>query len=378
MLIQVLLFLIIIIIIVLIVLLRKHSILGGSSDKSHDDIGKIFNDDAQKESIDRDLVGGGDASGEILEEIAHETDINSEMIGGGASTVHEINALVKVAIVNTNRFAVHKASKRKADWTKYHTWDLLKKHRDSLSNYIYQRNNILSNPDIKWDKVMTLMMPKLNDDCEYIGLVNVEEDGNTMYVSELFKSPIKNGTLESDVSFASVPSELVHKVGRIPALFMFHTHPADPEACPLPSSHDLSTAIYYASAGRYAASMIISRYGILLYGINDEMLRYFGTHKDKKQAELVRLNFAHDVVAAHESIRSWTHHTMQEYVDFYKRYRMFLYIYPSSEFVSIHEERMYDLSAPVDYDAIESHYDNIKEFLHRKNVKNTISVSRYL
>jgi len=259
--------------------------------------------------------------------------------------------------VQKNTFDMKVSSmKSKAKWEQYTSWDILKKHKDAVNSYIRDRNNVLKNPHLDWSKVLGMMTPKLFELYEYIGLINLEEDGKTLYVSELYRSDIKVGTIDSDTTFASIPSDMVNKVGKIPALFMFHTHPADINCCPLPSSPDLATAIYYASAGHYAASCIISRYGILLYGINEAMTKYFlQPYINKKDLIIARKNFTHDIVAAHESIRSWKAHTSRDYIDFYDRYRMFLYVYPSSEFIAYREKRTYDLLSPIDYEILEHH-----------------------
>lgn len=253
-------------------------------------------------------------------------------------------------------------------WNQFPSWDALKRHPDALKKYIYDRDNFLNREDLDWSRVIKLVEPKIDENYEYIGLVNA--DDNALFVSDLYKSDVGAGTIESETVFASIPADLVTKVGKVPALFMFHTHPSNPIGSPLPSSQDLVTAIYYATEGHYAASMVYSRYGILLYGINDEMKEYFSNKSmSKKELELARLNYTHDVVAAHESIRSWSEHTLRDYVDFYARYRMFLYIYPSSEFIATRGYKLYNLLSPVDYEVIEDRIEDIKGFTHKnKNI----------
>ena len=281
-----------------------------------------------------------------------------------ARKIHKIrkNNKADVEIFTKNAFPTLQSKQITGKWSQYTTWNTLRKHKSALQSYMQDKVTILSNPDLDWSKVLSFVVPKLHDNYEHIGLVNIENDNKTMYVSEIYKSDIKIGTIDSETTFASISSKLVEQVGKIPALFMFHTHPASVEACPLPSSQDLSTSIYYATNGHYASSMIISRYGIILYGINDDMMKYFYRH-NKRDFELARANYTHDVVAAHESMRSWGAHTLQDYINFYERYRMFLYIYPSSEFVAQHKSRTFDLLSPIDHEVIEIHkhdIDNIK------------------
>ena len=278
------------------------------------------------------------------------------------------NNSANVEIFTKNSFPTLHSRQIIGKWAQYQTWQKLRRHRKALQSYVQDKLSILTNPDLDWSKVLSFVVPKLHDSYEYIGLANIENDNKTMYVSEIYKSDIKIGSIDSETTFASISSKLVEQVGKIPALFMFHTHPANIEACPLPSSQDLSTAIYYATNGHYAASMIISRYGILLYGINDDMMKYFYRH-NKKDFELARANYAHDVVAAHESMRSWGSHTLKDYIDFYERYRMFLYIYPSSEFVAQHKSRTFDLLSPIDHEVIEIHRHDIENIKNSKSFR---------
>ena len=250
-----------------------------------------------------------------------------------------------------------------ANWTQYRTWGSLISHKNALAKYSQDVRDVLKNPNLDWRKVQAEIVPKLTEPVEYIGLINLEEDGKTLYISDIFKSHQQKNANDSSSVFASIPHALVEKTMNIPALFIFHTHPADVRACQMPSSHDISTAIYCGSANHYAANIVISRFGIILYGIHDNMKDIFYSDEDKDHAELVRLNYTLDVVMAHESIRSWKPHTLQDYVDFYDKYKLFLYIYPSSEFVASRKETEYDLHYPLDYCVIESHYKYLKRFL---------------
>lgn len=348
----------------------KRIIYGGSIDAG--DLCKRLNDHAKDcENITKSITGGDidydstESEPEYnLDEISITGGSKEQKYKNRARKIHTMRRKnnANVEIFTKNSFPTLQSKQMTGKWVQYQTWSKLRRHKQALQSYVQDKLSILSNPDLDWSKVLAFVVPKLYDSYEYIGLANIENDNKTMYVSEIYKSDIKIGAIDSETTFASISSKLVEQVGRIPALFMFHTHPANVEACPLPSSQDLSTAIYYATNGHYAASMIISRYGVLLYGINDDMMKYFYRH-NKKDFELARANYAHDVVAAHESMRSWGSHTLKDYVDFYERYRMFLYIYPSSEYVAQHKSRTFDLLSPIDHEVIEIHkhdIDNIK------------------
>lgn len=235
------------------------------------------------------------------------------------------------------------------------------KDRIATNIYINDKQNILSNPDIIWDGVIKIIIPKLSEKYEYIGLINIQPDNKTMYISELQKSDIENGTIDSETTFAAISSELLETISNIPSLYMFHTHPNDKRACQLPSSQDLAASIYYATKGYYAASVLISTFGIMLYGINDSLVKYFNS-LNKNKAEQAIAHYIHDVIAAHESIRSWNKHKIQHYIDFFKRYQMFFYIYPFSAFVAEKRVVAYDLLNNIDHDFITYYKDYCLSF----------------
>lgn len=244
-------------------------------------------------------------------------------------------------------------------WTHYETWEALIQDEGALAEYIIQRAAVLSNPDLDWGPVLAIMRPKLKENREYIGIVNLDADGRTLRLVASEPSPIEAGTMgEDSTSFAGVPSELVGKYAKRPGLFIFHTHPEDPRAWPLPSSQDLSVAIYFSAGGRFAASAVISSYGVLVYGPDTSAINAIHQAKDIK---LAMLNLSHDVVAAHEATRSWSAHTIADYLGFYPRHRMLMFVYPSSKMVG--DSRRYslfwDLESPIDHEMITEHATDI-------------------
>lgn len=263
--------------------------------------------------------------------------------------------------------AEEKPAKKKAHkpWTSYKTWKALHADKGAVADYFAQRAAALNNPDFDWGPVLQTMAPLLAADREYIGIVNVEADGKTLRLDAHEASPVTVGSTKSDTTFASVPAELVSKYAEMPALFIFHTHPADPRGSPLPSSHDLSTALYFSAIGRYAASVVISRYGVLVYGLDWE------GYKAVNEAEdwgLALSNLSHDVVAAHEAIRSWSAYTNADYMSFYPRHRMLFFAYPTPEMVAESRRFTYigKLESPIDHDIITEHRDDI---IRRKKEK---------
>ena len=251
-------------------------------------------------------------------------------------------------------------------WSKFPTWGQLHADQKAVAGYFAQRTEALNNPDFDWGPVMRELAPRLLENREYIGLVNVEADGRTLRLEACEASPVEAGMMKSETAFAAVPAELVRKYAEQPALFMFHTHPADPRGSPLPSSHDLSTAVYLAATGRYAASVVISRYGVIMYSLDWSGYKAVNEAKDWDTA---LGNLSHDVVAAHEAVRSWSAHSLADYLAFYPRHRLVLVTWPSPEMVADGRRFTYlwNLETPIDHELIAEHRDDIQRRAEKKN-----------
>ena len=297
------------------------------------------------------IVGGADATfygkphhhplGDALGSFARGLDLERERVGGGVGGGAATGG--------------HAGAKK--HWTEFETYaDLIGNGGKQLSEYENTHFNALNNPDFDWAPVLAKVNPLLADNHEYIGIVNVEADGRTLRLDGLEASPVKSGTVKDGLTFASVPAAMVEKWARRPALFLFHTHPADPRGNPLPSTPDISTSIYFSSIN-WAINVVISRFGVFAYSVDREGLKSI---HGSKNFPLAVANFSHDVVAAHQSVRSWSPHTMADQLEFFRRYRMYCYMWPTSEVVSALGNPglvTYDLLSPIDHEIIEMHRD---------------------
>jgi hypothetical protein len=262
--------------------------------------------------------------------------------------------------------AAKKPAAQKKRWDKYTTWEALQADEGATAAYFEQRAAVLSNPNLDWGPVLADMAPKLKENREYIGIANLAADGRTLRIIASEASPLIAGETGSETSFAGVPGELVMKYASRPGLFLFHTHPADPRGSPLPSSHDLSTAIYFGATSRFAACAVISRYGVFVHGLDWSSYKAINAAKDWK---LALLNYSHDIVAAHEAVRSWSAYSLAEYLNFYPRHRLLMIVYPSPEMVgdSLRFSYLWNLEMPIDYDLITEHINDI--VAHREDLK---------
>ena len=232
-------------------------------------------------------------------------------------------------------------------WTKFATWDELWADPDAFEDYTNDCALVRFRPNLNWDPVLAAARPWLLESREYVGLVNFAPDRRSLVVVAAEPAPAESTDVDTSIWAASVPAALVRKYDR-PALFMFHTHPADPRHVALPSTYDLAAAIHFAAARRFAASVVISRYGAFVYGLGLSALEAISEASD---SELATLNLAHDVVAAHEAVRSWERFSLQEYFAFYPRHRLFLWVFPTPDLVGDMYATTYcsNLLAPVDH-----------------------------
>ena len=265
--------------------------------------------------------------------------------------------------LETKKQAKRKVAKR--PWQSYETWDALKRDPGASADYFELRTAALNNPEFDWSRVYQSVLPLLDENREYVGVVGIEADGYTLKLLASEASPDAVGEGVSSTYFAGVPAELVAKYAERPALFFFHTHPADERASPLPSSPDLATAIYFAATARFAASAVISRFGVLVYGLAWPAYKSINNAQDWK---LALLSYTHDVVASHEAVRSWAWHTLKDYIDFYARMRLIFYSHPSPAMValSMHAPIMHSLESEVDHEIIDEYSADIAKHIAGK------------
>jgi hypothetical protein len=238
-----------------------------------------------------------------------------------------------------------------AMWETYPSWTALKSDPTAWQAYQAEREEVLANPDLDWSRVMADLQPCLSEPREYIGLVGLAPDKKTLRLIAYEASPSYAGDDHSETTFAGIPSDLVLKYATRPAMFLVHTHPADHRCSPLPSSPDLSTAIRFGVMRQFAAFAVVSRYGVLVHGVEPEQVLAIEAAKDWRLATLA---YVHDVVSSHEAIRSWRAYNLDDYIDFYERMRMFLLVYPTPEFVADKRRDTYlwSLEAPTDLELI--------------------------
>ena len=315
-------------------------------------------------------VAGGGPQRLPGEPVQRHNLISQKLGPDGAHWTVEQHADSKEAEPSTSPLVARKATKTlaKKRWQLYKTWDDLKKDPGASAEYFEARTAALNNPQFDWSGVYAALLPLLSEPREYVGVVGVEADGCTLKLVASEASPDAIGEGVSSTYFAGVPTELVAKYAERPALFFFHTHPADLRASPLPSSPDLATAIYFGATARFAASVVVSRFGVLVYGLGWSGYKAINAATDWK---LGLLNYTHDVVAANESVRSWNWHNLRDYTDIYAKMRMFFYAHPSPPMVaaSVHPAVIHCIESEIDHAIISEYSADIARHLAGRKKK---------
>ena len=253
-------------------------------------------------------------------------------------------------------------------WDEYQTWTELSRNQEASSEYMKDRAKALNDLQFDWTHVLAAVTPLLEEDREYIGLISPEKNGTTLRVVSMEASPTKAGDDKSPNVFASVPPELVEKTSSRPALYIFHTHPSDRRANPLPSPADVSTAITMGYAGVYAANLVISRYGVILYTLG------WGAYKSihqSKSPELAMRHMRYDVASFLLGMRSWGDWSLDDYKKAYERYQLLMVVYPSPEYTAASHLLRFrsDVSAPSDFEFLDILRKSIDDYSPKKKTQ---------
>ena len=215
-------------------------------------------------------------------------------------------------------------------WMDYNTWNDLKKDKEQFHNYLqFRRRNILA-PDFIWDKFMEEIKPYMKMNREYIGIINVKNDGKTLYLAKIQASPTIIKIASKSSTAGKVPAYLVEKMAMTPGVFFFHTHPIKDGLFQLPSSADIVSAIGRSSMAFYVGDALVSEFGAFVYGIDYTTIE---TLKSCKDFHLSLLHYTLDLASAMESIRSWVKHNCDDILNMLRKYGMYIFPYTNEHYV---------------------------------------------
>lgn len=339
----------------------RHKLLPGIADGGNEDTGQ----DEEKVVVDIDEGGKGQPHGVGAALHKHALGMTEKDVvgvhnlsGQGYTSVEQ----PEIANVSGGKARAKKSHAPKTGhWTEFETWSALMANKKAMDQYMKDRARVLNNLKLDWSHVISAVSPLLDEDKEYIGLIDAESDGVTLKVTQMEASPVKAGEDWNPNVYASIPSEIVDKISSRPALMIFHSHPKDTKASPLPSAADVSTAITMGYAGTYAANVIISRYGVILYTLS--WATYQRIHRSPDPM-LAMLHLRYDMTSYLMGIRSWRPWSLADYKRAYDQYGILFVVYPSSDYTAAEHLLMFhsNPTSPSDFEFLDVLRDSIEQY----------------
>lgn len=78
------------------------------------------------------------------------------------------------------------------DWREFETWESLMRDKDADTRYMKDRAKALNDLRFDWSHVLAAVQPHLDEDREYIGIIDTAHDG-TLRVKSMEASPARRG-----------------------------------------------------------------------------------------------------------------------------------------------------------------------------------------
>lgn len=247
-------------------------------------------------------------------------------------------------------------------WTECATWDEVFEKDEVRNAYWDDVTAALNDLDLDWSDVRAELGDKLYDNREWAGRINLV-NGKPKIV-ELVPSPhaVGEGPLTKQAA-AMVPAEVIEALERKPALFMFHTHPGEVAGSATPSPIDVAGALWIAYTGRFAADLVISPYGVLMYGPNpDFRLAVWGDDNTAEEAQLNLCRRIADVLAAMEGTRSWVSPWyLETFASTLRGYNVDYIVFPTDKYAYMDRRSSFTSPAPVDHESLHDYHKRIRE-----------------
>lgn len=251
--------------------------------------------------------------------------------------------------------------KPKKQWTACKTWDEVFQDDDMRQSYWDDVNHVLNELGLNWDSVLAELGEKLYDDREWAGRINVV-DGVPKIV-ELVPSPYAagEGPLPAQ-AVAMVPSEIVEALEKKPAFFIFHTHPKEAPGSAFPSPTDVVGSMMIAYTGHFIADLMISPYGVFMYGPNYDFRLAIRKCKTAEDAKLTLYRRNADIIAALEGARSWTTPwKLETYIHMAEQYDVEYISFPTYKYAKADRRSLYTMPPVIDHDHLHDYHSRIKE-----------------
>ena len=191
-------------------------------------------------------------------------------------------------------------------WTRYASWGAMSRDAEAVADYTAAAHQALESLELDWSGVLAMLQDLVYADREWAGRINLVH-GKPKIV-ELVPSPyaIGEGPHPEEGASATTPKELIAKLANKPALFLFHTHPGEGAGSTMPSPIDIASSAWIAYTGEFAAELMISPYGVFMYGPASSFRRaVWAAGHTPRDAYLATLRRVVDLLSALSGSRSW-------------------------------------------------------------------------
>lgn len=223
---------------------------------------------------------------------------------------------------------MHGGSDKK--WHKYKSWKELENDSSAMNVYlkdIYSADSSHEMWGYSWDDVIQQVKPLLDYPCEYIGIINFNDQKTKFVVTKIIKSQDKN-------TGYTIDKKSFDKLSKIPAIFLFHTHSHHPDILGwvFPSDNDIFVSIILAIQNRYAYSVLISKIGIILYRPNKDLVNNIISASN---TELYFLEIVIMVFRFYRTIAGWNNWKTSDFIRGLENLGIEIILHPFPEAVQL-------------------------------------------
>jgi hypothetical protein len=316
------------------------------------------------------VEGGGGAGGHALGDALH--DIRREQVTrhGNAHIVgpppRSVFAPRPNIVTRVGGGGGGKKPKPKKPWADYDTWEAMDKDKGASLAYWDDLTKLNNTLELDFSEVRKSLAKTVYDNREWAGRINYVK--GKLEVVELVPSPyaVGEGPLSRQTK-AMVPAEVMAKLEGKPGLLLFHTHPGEAGGSAMPSGVDMSAALNIAYTGRYAAELVVSPYGVVLYGPSSQLrekvwdVDLSDPDADNK-VRLTTLRHAADLLGAFNGSRSWkSPWSIQDYSNMARQYGVEYVVFPNDNYAAVDQRAVYRSLCEVDHVTHQGMLATIKE-----------------
>ena len=163
-------------------------------------------------------------------------------------------------------------------WQKIRTWPELRADTVAMGSFMIDRRRVLSAlgvikyrrppgvpamKGIDWGKLHKELLPLAKKEETWFGNINIVPHGDK------FKAVVVHKVRDGE----DAPSAF-KEMSDTPSMLSFHTAPGDTCASMFPTGQDYALSVVNGYGGRFAANIVVSKYGLVAYGLNGRLIRH--------------------------------------------------------------------------------------------------------